>query len=235
MSDRPETEREFSYRLIIGHYSTETKIAELNRRLDEIDRLRAALSEREVKLTAAEKRAEGFCDSAKSIQGFGEKLIQLVFKHRWEKVGGEELRDHINRWDLLVSDLKSKPNPMLARAEKAEAALAEQRAIIESMECPCPMVLARAEGAESALAKARDEITLLRSERPESRSGKAYQRLEDGYKKERDEALAALAKAEKGWENATAGAEALAKERDDLCRELESLKRGKSDEPRGEG
>jgi hypothetical protein len=32
--ERPETAREFSYRLIIGQYSTETKVAELNRVLD---------------------------------------------------------------------------------------------------------------------------------------------------------------------------------------------------------
>lgn len=45
MNDRPETEREHRFRIIIGHYSTESKVAELNRVLAEVDRLRAELRE----------------------------------------------------------------------------------------------------------------------------------------------------------------------------------------------
>ena len=126
MENKPETEREFFYRLIIGQYSLDTKIETLDRMLDKLAASQSDLAALKVEFAEAnrkykeldEKATRFFCERNDAWT----KSASLEDKLRYEK---QQSGDMGSRLQYLQDDQMNIGNKATAEAFEKAADLVE--------------------------------------------------------------------------------------------------------------
>lgn len=100
---------------VSGEYSTKEVI---NRIKQFSDLAKSFIVERHKEPTELEKAKAAFEELAvgaqrlvstnRDLSKIGNEIIALIFEHRWDKEGGDELRDIIGKWDKIKNNRKEK-------------------------------------------------------------------------------------------------------------------------------